>query len=94
MANVDVRAWVRGYLGKLLALPPETVALDRGLDSYGLDSIDAVMMAGEMEEAFGVEIDPAAFLQYPTIEAMIVGMEASHRAGGAAGAASDLPERK
>jgi acyl carrier protein len=28
-------------------------------------------MAGEMEETFGVEIDPAAFLQHPTIAAMI-----------------------
>jgi acyl carrier protein len=71
MAEGDVRNWIREHLGKVLGVPPETIALDKDLASYGLDSVDAVLMAGELEEAMGLEIDPAAFLQHPTLESMI-----------------------
>jgi acyl carrier protein len=54
--------WVRGHLAKVRGVTPESVTLDKGLSSYGLDSVDAVLMAGELEEAFGIEIDPARFL--------------------------------
>ena len=70
-----LRPWVRAYIGNLIGSPVDEVRLDRELGSYGLDSVDAVLMAGEMEQAFGIEIDPAAFLQYSTIEAMVAMLE-------------------
>jgi acyl carrier protein len=51
---------------------PESVALDKPLGTYGLDSVDAVLMAGELEEAFGIEIDPASFIECDSFEAVIV----------------------
>ena len=70
----DLAAWVRGHLGRVLGIAPNLVALDRTLADYGLDSVDAVLMAGELEEAFGIEIDPAGFIQFDTIEAMVLGL--------------------
>ena len=70
----DLRAWVRSHLGRVLGMAPEQVGLDRTLADYGLDSVDAVLMAGELEEAFGVEIDPAGFIQFDTIEAMVLAL--------------------
>ena len=75
MAESDLRKWVRAYLAEVLDAPEIEMELDRTLDSYGLDSIEAVLMAGALEEDLGFEIDPAAFLQYPTIEAMVVALE-------------------
>ena len=66
---------MRDYLAEVLNIPEAEVELDRTLDSYGLDSIEAVLMAGGLEEELGFEIDPAAFLQYPTIEAMVAALE-------------------
>lgn len=37
-----------------------------------------MLMDGEMEEAFGVEIDPASFLQHPTIGAALQAVEQQH----------------
>jgi acyl carrier protein len=54
--------WVRSHLAQVLGVAPESVTFDKGLSSYGLDSVDAVLMAGELEEAFGVEIEPARFM--------------------------------
>ncbi|MEO8926164.1 MAG: acyl carrier protein [Caulobacteraceae bacterium] len=75
MADIQIRKWVRDYLAEVLTIPEAEVELDRTLESYGLDSIEAVLMAGGLEEELGFEIDPAAFLQYPTIEAMVVALE-------------------
>lgn len=83
----DLSDWVRRHLSGVLGIAPEHVVLDRTLAEYGLDSVDAVLMAGELEEAFGIEIDPAGFIQFDTIEAMVVALTPvvraalAHRAG-------------
>jgi acyl carrier protein len=58
--------WARAYLGHLLGRPEAEVDLYRPFNDYGLDSMDAVVMVGEMEEHFGAELDPALFLQETT----------------------------
>jgi acyl carrier protein len=59
----NARAWAVAYLAYVLNLPAAEVDLMRGLADYGLDSMDAVVMAGEMEVHFGIDIDPALFLR-------------------------------
>jgi acyl carrier protein len=54
--------WVRNHLARIRDVAPESVTVDQGFSSYGLDSVDAVLMAGELEDAFCIEIDPAGFL--------------------------------
>jgi acyl carrier protein len=69
-----LRDWVRAHLAGLLGKPPATIALDGKLNDYGLDSVDAILMAGELEDHFGIEIDPASFIQFDTFEAMIAAL--------------------
>lgn len=75
MIEAEIRSWVRQYLARILGVPERDIKLDCTLDAYGLDSVEAVLMAGELEDALGVEIDPAAFLQFPTIEGMVAALE-------------------
>ncbi len=63
--------WVRTHLAHVLGVPPESIAYQRALSSYGLDSVDAVLMAGELEEAFGIEIDPARFIDCDSFEDIV-----------------------
>jgi acyl carrier protein len=49
-----VAARVAERIGEHAAL-----GLDRDLFELGLDSVDAVELTGEIEERFGLEIDPA-----------------------------------
>jgi acyl carrier protein len=58
--------WARAYLAHLLGKAEADVDLFRPFSSYGLDSMDAVVMVGEMEEHFAAELDPAMFLQEAT----------------------------
>ena len=66
-----VMEWVRGHLAQVLGMAPASVSIDQGLSSYGIDSIDAVLMAGELEEAFGVEIEPARFIACDSLREII-----------------------
>ena len=62
--NADnVNRWATVYLAHLVGRPEPEIDLFRPFSDYGLDSMDAVVMAGEMEEHFQVEIAPALFLQ-------------------------------
>jgi acyl carrier protein len=73
--GVDIRTWVRRYLAELLGIPLPEVRLDCPLSHYGLSSVDAVRMGGELEDQLNIEIDPAAFLRLPTVEHMIEALE-------------------
>jgi acyl carrier protein len=86
MSKVDenrLRQLVRNHLAQLTGLAPEEIRLDATLADYGLDSVDAVLLAGELEEMLEMEIDPASFLQYDTFELMIVGLSHDLDAQGA-----------
>jgi acyl carrier protein len=74
MSEQQLRDWVRGHLARHVGVAPEEIVFDRTLGDYGLDSVDAVLMAGELEEALGIEIDPAAFIQLDTFEQMIAAL--------------------
>jgi acyl carrier protein len=63
----NARRWTVAYLAYLHAQPQEKIDLFRPLADYGLDSVDAVLMTGELEEHFGIELDPALFLRKATL---------------------------
>jgi acyl carrier protein len=63
--------WVSRYLARLLGIDPWNIDFSKGLSEYGLDSVDVMIMAGEFEQRFGVEIDPATFFELDTLEQMV-----------------------
>jgi acyl carrier protein len=68
--------WIRSHMAQVLGVEPECIGLDKELSSYGLDSVAAVLMAGELEEAFCVEIDPASFIDCHSFKAIIAKLAA------------------
>ena len=70
----ELREWLTRHLAQILRVDHKTIMLDRTLEDYGLDSIDTVLMSGEIEEQFGLEIDPTTFSQYATFEDLIAGL--------------------
>lgn len=75
MNESNVRQWVRAYLARTTNVEPAQIRFDRTLADFGLDSVDAVLMAGEMEDATGMQVDPASFIQYDTFEEMVAALE-------------------
>jgi len=59
------------YITSVLDLPVESLSPSATFDTLGIDSVEAVVMAGVMEEHFGVEIDPMLFFESPSIDAFV-----------------------
>jgi acyl carrier protein len=84
-----LRVWMVNYITSVLELPSGTVPTAQKFNEYGLDSVEAVVMAGVMEEEFGVPIDPILLFEHPSIDLFVL---AQARADYAAGADSPDPE--
>ncbi len=65
--QASIRAWMVRYIRQVLNLP-EDVDVEAQFDAYGLDSVEAVIMAGVMEEEFRVVIDPMDMFEHPSID--------------------------
>ena len=65
-----LRQWMVAYILSVLS-PAGGVPTDKNFDTYGFDSVEAVVMAGVMEEEFGVPVDPMWLLENPTIGAFV-----------------------
>lgn len=65
-----LRQWMISYIESVLS-PAGGVPPDKNFDTYGFDSVEAVVMAGVMEEEFGVPVDPMWLLENPNIDAFV-----------------------
>lgn len=68
LSEEALKAWMREYILKMLSLDETTFDSAARFDAYGLDSVEAVVMAGVMEEEFGVPIEPALLFDHPSID--------------------------
>jgi acyl carrier protein len=66
-----LRAWMVSYIGSVLDLPPGGPPTGETFDTYGFDSVEAVVMAGVMEEEFSVPVDPVLFFENPSIDQFV-----------------------
>jgi len=82
----DLRAVLVQMLSHQLKLPDGSIDGDRPLTHYGLDSIAALMIAGDLEDRLGFELPSTLLWDCPTIDALaahLTGMSQTHRAGAA-----------
>lgn len=69
MSNQTViENWLVNQLAEQLSLDSQAISVSEPLTRYGLDSIDAVTMVGDLEDALDVELPSTLFWDYPTIE--------------------------
>ena len=86
MRSEDIQRWLAEQLGPRIGLDPDSIDRDRPLDEYGVSSLEAVSLTGEIEAHFGCRIEPTALWDHRTL-----GRLAAHVAS-IVGAAPALPE--
>lgn len=62
MSEDQILKWFHNFLCERLGTPPPGYSQLTPFSSMGLDSMDAVIMAGHLEEAMGRTVDPEVFL--------------------------------
>ncbi len=66
----NVEQWMVNNLAEMLNIAPKEVDIRQPFISFGLDSAQAVGLAGDLEEYLGRELPPTLIWDYPTIEAL------------------------
>ncbi|SIO25198.1 amino acid adenylation domain-containing protein [Singulisphaera sp. GP187] len=82
--GADVAAWLIARLAGTLGLPPEQIDTKTPFAGYGLSSLQAVGLAGELQDWLGQPLSPTLVYEYPTIDEL-----AGHLAGVAHDRADD-----
>ncbi len=64
----DLRQTLVNLLSRELRVPETQVHTTRPLTEYGLDSIAALTIAGELEDRFAIELPATLLWDHPTID--------------------------
>ncbi len=62
-----IQVWLVQQLADVLSLDPATIDVTQPLTRYGLDSIDAVTLVGDLEDWLDLELPATLLWDYPTI---------------------------
>lgn len=66
----DLRAWLTACVANYVTASAEEIEPTTPMSSYGLDSVSAISLLVEIEDHFGLELEPDAVWQHPTIDAL------------------------
>ena len=67
LSVTEIENWLISKFSEQLAIPEKTISTKALVTSLGLDSMDAVMIAGELEEWLCIEVPSTLLWDYPTI---------------------------
>ncbi len=63
-----IQTWLVDQLAEVLSIDPGTIDVKQPLTRYGLDSIDAVTLVGDLEDWLDLELPSTLLWDYPSIE--------------------------
>jgi acyl carrier protein len=65
-----IRAWLLANCAEALGIPPESLDPSAPLSDYGLGSMQAVNLVGDLEEWLGRKLPATLLWDYPTLDAV------------------------
>ncbi|HSR70218.1 MAG TPA: acyl carrier protein [Acidobacteriota bacterium] len=66
----QVEEWIAAKLAEIMDIEPEEVERQRDLTEFGLSSIEAVMLSGDLEEWLERELPDTLVWDHPTVRAI------------------------
>jgi acyl carrier protein len=71
MSDESLRTWLVAAVAGYLALPPSQVGTGVKLRSLGLDSMHAMQLCVDIEQRWGVLVEPTLAWDFPTIDSIV-----------------------
>ncbi|MFJ5309802.1 acyl carrier protein [Streptomyces sp. NPDC088350] len=65
-----IQTWLIARIAEFLGLPPEHIEPDVSLADYGLESVYAFALCGEIEDTLGAVIEPTLLWDTDTVSAL------------------------
>ena len=70
MTKETIQNWLVEKISEQLNMNIAEITVHEELAAYGLDSMDAVMISGELEEMLDLELPSTILWDYPTIDSI------------------------
>lgn len=82
MDATEIESWLRQKVAEYSEREPTSFDRDTPLADLGLDSVYALVLCGDLEDAYGIEVEPSIVWDHPTIGelAEAIGSEVSRDA--------------
>ncbi|QZZ32132.1 non-ribosomal peptide synthetase [Streptomyces sp. ST1015] len=71
-------SWLLGLIAEQLHFDAGQLAVDVPIEDFGTDSIVMVQLLRKVGGRLGVEVDPTAFIEHPTVEGFVGWLAAEH----------------
>lgn len=75
LTSKEIRQWLIREIAILLHQDEGTIESTKDFDEYGLDSTDAVIVAGLLEERLAIELDPELLLRHRSVDDVVAWIE-------------------
>jgi acyl carrier protein len=69
-SSSEVHDWMVNYIASVINVPMDSFPADKRFDHIGLDSVEVAIMAGMIEEQFGLEMDLESIFENPNVNAL------------------------
>ena len=66
--EIEIQDWLISYIAELLQIEANELDVRTSFDRYGLDSVAAYELTGDLATWLNRELDPTLIYNYPTIE--------------------------
>jgi acyl carrier protein len=68
----SLKTWLRQRVASYVRLEPEAIESGVALAEYGLDSVYALTLTGDIEDYLLLTLDPTLMWDHPTIDALTI----------------------
>jgi len=64
----QIQSWLIANISSVVEVDPQTIDIHKPLEYYGMDSMQAMHLSGDLEDWLGRQLSPTVVWDYPTIE--------------------------
>jgi len=64
----EIQAWLIANISAIVEIEPKDIDITKPLEYYGMDSMQAMHLSGDLAEWLGRQLSPTVVWDYPTIE--------------------------
>ena len=72
--STEVEQWLTGRVLAYGKVVPDSFTVDTPLAELGLDSVYALTLCGDIEDEYGLDVDPTIVWDHPTIRELAEGI--------------------
>ena len=71
LSAADWQRWLIDWVANELKLARDEIRSDENLLNYGMDSVNAIMLVGDLEDRLGAKLPPTLVWDFPTIDGLV-----------------------